>query len=222
MTEVLTEVRNSRTPSAGVTAAATLGILGSVSALFAWGWFFRSMLSLPLDNNGRHAYQAHPISFFAIALLPPLLIAFGIRISIGLFQLRPWARRGALLWATLALLFSSSVIAFHPYETFVIRGKISFLRKSPLSSCSRFPSLSSLFLWPPGAFSISPASALLPSSPIPFLKASRNRPRHSHLLQQQFVDCPVALFSLKWYTANHESSQALLRSHRLCNPHHHW
>jgi hypothetical protein len=121
MTDVFAEVRNSRVPSAGVTAAATLGILGSVSALFAWGWFFRSMLSLPLDSNGKHAYQAHPISFFAIALLPPLLIAFGIRISIGLFQLRPWARRSALLWATLALLFSSSVIAFHPYETFVIR-----------------------------------------------------------------------------------------------------
>lgn len=121
MTEALIEDRNYRNPSAGVTAAATLGVLGSLSALFAWGWFFRSMLSLPLDSNGKHAYQAHPVSFFAIALVPPLLIALGIRTSMGLFQLRPWARRGALLWAALALLFSSFVIAFHPYETFVIR-----------------------------------------------------------------------------------------------------
>lgn len=120
MTEVLIENPSYRNPSAGVTAAATLGTLGSVSALFAWGWFFRSMLSLPLDINGKHAYQTHPVSFFAIALVPPMLIALGIRTSLGLFQLRPWARRGALLWAALALLFSSLVIAFHPYDTFVI------------------------------------------------------------------------------------------------------
>jgi hypothetical protein len=43
-----------------------------------------------------------------------------LRTSIGLFQLRPWARNAALLWAALALLFSSSVIAFRPYETFII------------------------------------------------------------------------------------------------------
>lgn len=121
MTEVLTENRVARTRSAGVTAAATLGVLGSATALLFWGWFFRSMLSLPLDNHGKQPYQTHPISFFAIAIIPPLLIALGLRTSIGLFQLRSWARRGALLWGVLALLFSASIIAFHPYETFVIR-----------------------------------------------------------------------------------------------------
>ena len=120
MSEVLTDNRNMETRSAGVTAAATLGILGSISALFAWGWFFVSMLGLPRDDQGKHAYEAHPLSFFAIALVPPLLIGMGLRIGIGLFQLKPWARRGALLWASLALVFSSTVIAFRPYETFVI------------------------------------------------------------------------------------------------------
>jgi len=120
MTEVLEEKPVAAVRSAGVTAAATLGILGSVSALFAWGWVFVSMVGLPRDNQGRHVYEVHPISFFAIALIPPILIAMGIRTSIGLFQLKSWARRGALLWATLALIFSSAVIAFRPYETFVI------------------------------------------------------------------------------------------------------
>jgi hypothetical protein len=106
--------------SAGVTAAAALGALGSLSALVAWGWFFLGMLGLPRDHDGRRAYESHPLAFFAIALVPPLLIGLGLRISIGLFQLRPWARRGALLWAALALAFSSAVIAFRPYETFVI------------------------------------------------------------------------------------------------------
>jgi hypothetical protein len=116
----MTEIRSPRTPSAGITAAATLGALGSLSALFAWGWFFLTMLSMPIDEKGKHVYQTHPLSFFAIALIPPLLIAMALRTSIGLFQLRPWARNAALLWAALALLFSSSVIAFRPYETFII------------------------------------------------------------------------------------------------------
>jgi hypothetical protein len=107
--------------SAGVTAAATLGILGSVSALLVWGWFFLSLLSIPVDRHGKHYTQLHPFAVLVTAMIPPLLIAMGIRISIGLFQLRPWARRGALVWAALALLFSASVIAFYPYETFVIR-----------------------------------------------------------------------------------------------------
>jgi hypothetical protein len=120
MSEVLTDNRNAETRSAGVTAAATLGMLGSISALFAWGWFFVSMLGLPRDDHGKHVYEAHPLFFFAIALVPPLLIGMGLRIGIGIFQLKPWARRGALLWASLALVFSSAVIAFRPYETFVI------------------------------------------------------------------------------------------------------
>ena len=40
--------------------------------------------------------------------------------GVGLFQLKPWARKAALLWATMALTFSLSVIAFRPYQTFVI------------------------------------------------------------------------------------------------------
>ncbi len=120
MDEVVSQKQIEKFRSAGVTAAAGLGILGSISALIVWGWFFLGMLGLPRDNDGRRAYESHPLAFFAIALVPPFLIGFGLRISIGLFQLRPWARRGALFWAAIALAFSSAVIAFRPYETFVI------------------------------------------------------------------------------------------------------
>jgi hypothetical protein len=120
MTEVVGQNRVEQIRSAGVTAAATLGILGGVSALLVWGWFFISTVNLPPDNQGKHGYQTHPLAFFTFALIPPLLVAMGIRTSIGLFQLKPWARRSAILWAAFALIFSSSVIAFRPYETFAI------------------------------------------------------------------------------------------------------
>ena len=106
--------------SAGVTASATLAILGSASALVVWGWIFRGLTTLPPDDHGRHAYQSHPVAFLSLALVPPLLIAIGLRMGVGLFQLKPWARRAALLWAAMALTFSLSVIAFRPYQTFVI------------------------------------------------------------------------------------------------------
>jgi hypothetical protein len=109
--------------SAGVTASATLALLGSVSALLVWGWIFRGLATLPRDASGRHAYESHPIAFFSLALVPPLLIAIGLRMSVGLFQLRPWARKAALWWAAIALTFSLSVIAFRPYQTFVIPEK---------------------------------------------------------------------------------------------------
>lgn len=108
------------TRSAGVTASASLALLGSASALLVWGWFFLGLLALPGDSQAKHAPQAHPIAFISLALAPPLLIALGLRMGVGLFRLKPWARKAALLWAALALTFSLSVIAFRPYETFVI------------------------------------------------------------------------------------------------------
>jgi hypothetical protein len=108
------------TRSAGVTAAATLALLGGASALFVWGWFFRGLLDLPADSTGKHAYQSHPVAFFSLMLVPPFLIALGLRTGVGLFQVKMWARKAAIYWAVIALAFSLSVIAFRPYETFVI------------------------------------------------------------------------------------------------------
>jgi len=65
--------------SAGVTAAATLAVLGSVIAFFLWGWLFLPLMNLPPDSNGQHAYQVHPITFALIALVPPFLVALGMR-----------------------------------------------------------------------------------------------------------------------------------------------
>jgi hypothetical protein len=137
------------TRSAGVTAAATLGILCSISALLVWGWFFLSMMSIPADRSGRHFYELHPVTFFALATLPPLLVAMGLRISVGLFQLKSWARRGALLWAVLAFVFSSLIIAFKPYETFAIPDELV----SPLASVKQLLAISFVvFTFPLGAW----------------------------------------------------------------------
>ena len=104
--------------SAAVTAAATLTLLGCTTAFFFWGFFFLNVLNDPPDELGRHFYQVQPITFLVIALVPSAVIGIGIRTGIGLLQLRPWARVLALVWASLALLFSLALIALRPFETF--------------------------------------------------------------------------------------------------------
>jgi len=106
--------------SAGVTCAAALAILGSTSALFVWGSLFLGVLNGPPDSHGKHLYESFPITLFLMFSVPLFLIASGIRTGIGLFQLKPWARRAALLWAGVALSFCFYFIAFHPFETFFI------------------------------------------------------------------------------------------------------
>jgi hypothetical protein len=106
--------------SAGVTAAATLAMMGSAALILLWGSLFLDLLNLPADSAGRRVYHTHLGLFLLIALVPPLLAALGFRTGIGLFQLRPWARRAALLWASIALLFCLAMIALRPYETFAI------------------------------------------------------------------------------------------------------
>jgi len=106
--------------SAGVTAAATLAILGCATAFFVWGHFFLAVLNAPPDVRGKHLYQTHTVAFLLIAIVPAGLIALGIRTGIGLFQLRSWARVAALIWASIALVFCLAMIAFRPFETFFI------------------------------------------------------------------------------------------------------
>jgi hypothetical protein len=111
---------STRIRSAGVTAAAALALMGSTLVFFLWGGVFLSLLNLPPDAAGRHVYESHLITFGLIALVPPFLVALGIRTGIGLFQLRPWARKAALLWATISLIFCLDMIAARPFETFAI------------------------------------------------------------------------------------------------------
>jgi len=106
--------------SAAVTCAAALALLGSVTALIVWGSFFLDLLNTEADVRGRKIYEAHPVATFLLATIPFFLIASGFRTGIGLFQLKPWARRAALLWASVALLFCFWFIAFRPFETFII------------------------------------------------------------------------------------------------------
>ncbi len=111
---------NHRPRSAGVTAAATFAILGCVSALFIWAYFFLALLNAPPDPQGKHFYQMHPVAILLIATIPPALIAAGIRTAIGLYRLRFWARFAALIWASVALILCLGMIAFRPFETFII------------------------------------------------------------------------------------------------------
>jgi hypothetical protein len=106
--------------SAGVTCASALAILGSGSALFVWGSLFLGMLNARPDSHGKHLYELYPFTLLLLSTVPLSLIASGIRIGIGLFQLKPWARRAALSWATVALCFCLYMIAFRPFETFFI------------------------------------------------------------------------------------------------------
>jgi len=113
-------ISNRPARSAGVTAAATFALLGSITAFFVWGNFFLALLNFPPDDQGKHIYQTHAIAFLLIAVVPSVLIALGIQTGIGLFQLRSWARVAALTWASIALVFCLAMIAFRPFETFFI------------------------------------------------------------------------------------------------------
>jgi hypothetical protein len=109
-----------RPRSAGVTAAATLALLGCVSAFFVWGSLFLALLDAPADDKGRYLYQTQTAAFLLIAIAPPVLITLGIRTGLGLFQLRPWARIAAMIWAAISLGFCLVIIALRPFETFFI------------------------------------------------------------------------------------------------------
>jgi hypothetical protein len=116
----MTETVWSSKRSAGVTCAAALAILGSGSALLVWGSIFLGMLNRQPDSHGKHLYELYPLTLFLMFSVPLFLIASGVRTGIGLFQLKPWARRAALLWAGVALSFCLYIIAFRPFETFFI------------------------------------------------------------------------------------------------------
>jgi hypothetical protein len=114
---------NSRSRSAGVTAAATYAILCSATAFLFWGYVFIAILNSPPDESGHHVYQRFPVTFFLIAFVPPAVVALGIRTAVGLLQLRPWARRASMLWAAIALALCLAIIGFRPFETFIIPQK---------------------------------------------------------------------------------------------------
>ena len=76
-----------RNRSAGVTAAATLAVLGSAIAFFLWGWLFLPLVNSPPNSNWQHAYQVHPLPFALVALISPFLVALGMGTGIGLLQL---------------------------------------------------------------------------------------------------------------------------------------
>src|SRR5215470_3035167 len=100
--------------SAGVTCAAALAVLGSGAALLLWGNFLLAILNAGLDEHGKRFYELHPFAVLFIATVPSFLIFSGMGTGIGLFQLKPWARRAALVWAAVALCFGLSIVAFRP------------------------------------------------------------------------------------------------------------
>jgi hypothetical protein len=113
-----------RIRTAGITAAATLAVLESVTILLVWLFFIVAVLDVPADAAGKHVYQYLPFTFLFLAVVPPFISAVGIRTGIGLFQLKGWARKAALVWATIALSFCSAIIALRPFETFIFPDRV--------------------------------------------------------------------------------------------------
>jgi len=138
---------NANSRSAAVTAAATLSLLGCSGALLFWGYFILSLLNAPANRHGRHAYELRPGLFLLIAAVPPAVIALGIRTGLGLFQLRPWARISALVWASFTFAFCLALIAFRPFETFFIPDHFV----GPLESMKQLIAISLLILLMPSS-----------------------------------------------------------------------
>jgi hypothetical protein len=106
--------------SAGITASAVLSVLIGIAILLLWGFFFRGILAIPPNANGKYVFQLFPVLCGLIILVPPLLAAISIRMGIGLFQLRTWARKVALLWASFCSTFCLAIVALRPFETFFL------------------------------------------------------------------------------------------------------
>jgi hypothetical protein len=105
--------------SAGVTAAATYALLCCASIFVLWGIVLLRVLNIH-DDNGRRYYELFPLTFAIVALLPPAIVAAGVRTAIGVLQLRPWARVLSMVWALGCLALCLALIALRPFETFVI------------------------------------------------------------------------------------------------------
>ncbi|HTZ49128.1 MAG TPA: hypothetical protein VMH20_16160 [Verrucomicrobiae bacterium] len=138
---------NAHPRSAAVTAAATLSLLGCSGALLFWGYFILALLNAPPLQNGRHLYELQPGLFLLVAIVPPAVIALGIRTGIGLFQLRAWARISALVWASVTLVFCLALIAFRPFETFFIPERFV----GPLESMKQLIAIALLILLMPSS-----------------------------------------------------------------------
>ncbi len=113
-------METTRQRSAGITASAILSVLIGIAILLLWGFFFRGIMAIPRFKNGKYIYQIFPLLCGLIILVPPVLAATSIRMGIGLFQLRSWARKLALLWASVAMAFCLAIIALRPFETFFL------------------------------------------------------------------------------------------------------
>jgi hypothetical protein len=109
-----------RPRSAGVTAAATYAVLCSAVAFFYWAFTVLRLLNAPHDDQGRSFYESFPVAFFFIALIPPAIIGAAVRIAVGLFQRRPWARVTSMIGAGVCVAVCLGFIAFRPFQTFVI------------------------------------------------------------------------------------------------------
>lgn len=105
--------------SAGVTAAATYAILCCATALLAWAYVLLTLVNVR-DDSGHTFFDYFPTTFVLLAAVPPAVIALGMRTAIGVLQLRPWARLASMVWAAVALALSLAIVAFRPFETFVI------------------------------------------------------------------------------------------------------
>jgi hypothetical protein len=112
-------MNSARPRSAGVTAAATYALLCCATVFVLWGMVLLRMLNLR-DDQGRSYYELFPISFAMTALLPPAIVAVGVRTAIGVLQLRPWARVLSMVWAAVCLTLCLALITLRPFETFVI------------------------------------------------------------------------------------------------------
>jgi len=71
-------------------------------------------------RSGTHLLRSVSRDVFPGGAGAPAVIAGALRTAIGLLQLRPWARLLSMFWAAGCVTFCLAIIAFLPFETFVI------------------------------------------------------------------------------------------------------
>jgi hypothetical protein len=136
---------NTSRASASVIAAGVVAIIGSAFAILSCGFTLLGMAlisSTPTD----HPLPAQVKSITSIAILIFLAVAvFGVTCGVGILRLKNWARISAMVWAGIAVFFSSFaflIIAFipfprppgeHPFPQSAVRGLVALFYAIPIA-----------------------------------------------------------------------------------------
>jgi hypothetical protein len=104
-------------PSRSIVAAAVVQLVGSLAVLFPSGLFLAEEIELH-RLYPRTYHFLHPSVYVTLIAIPISLGLFGVVSSIGLLQLREWARKATLFLSVVPVVGCAVLVILHPPTVF--------------------------------------------------------------------------------------------------------